>query len=284
MSRPTLFLIDGSSQMYRAYHAFRGKGLSNQEGHSTHAVYVFVTMLRKLIADHSPQYMAASFDLGGPTFRDEIVSDYKANRIAMPDDLAEQINWVHEACEAMGVPIVTAEGYEADDVIGTLATRASADEFEVAIVSIDKDFFQLVHNGVRVYDPREDGAWFDAQGVVDKFGVQPSQVADVLALVGDTSDNVAGVPGIGKKGAIDLVTQYGSLDALLEKVGELKPKQREALSAHRADALRSRELVTIRTDVPLEVDFESLKYRGPTRERCYELFSRLEFRTIVAEY
>jgi DNA polymerase-1 len=282
--RRTLFLIDGSSQMYRAYHAFRGRGLSNQEGHTTHAVYVFVTMLRKLIADHHPEYLAASFDLKGPTFRDQLVTDYKANRAAMPDDLAEQINWVHEACEAMGVPILTAAGYEADDVIGTVALRARSQDFEVAIVSIDKDFFQLVGPGVKVYDPREDGAWFDADGVQQKFGVRPEQVTDVLALVGDTSDNVAGVPGIGKKGAIDLVTQFGSLDALLERVGELKPKQREALSAHRADALRSRELVTIRTDVPLAVDFESLKYRGPTRERCYELFTRLDFRVILDEY
>jgi len=284
MSRPALFLIDGSSQMYRAYHAFRGKGLSNQEGQTTHAVYVFVTMLRKLIADHKPAYIAASFDLAGPTFRDRIVDDYKANRAAMPDDLAEQINWVHQACEALGVPIVTAEGYEADDVIGTLARRAAGEGFEVAIVSIDKDFFQLVHDGVRVYDPREDGAWFDADGVVEKFGVKPSQVADVLALVGDTSDNVAGVPGIGKKGAIDLITQYGSLDALLEKAAELKPKQRETLVTHRAAALQSRELVTIKTDVPVEVDFEALKYRGASRERCYELFSRLAFRTLVNEY
>jgi len=284
MSRPTLFLIDGSSQMYRAYHAFRGKGLSNQEGHTTHAVYVFVTMLRKLIADHKPAYIAASFDLAGPTFRDRIVDDYKANRVAMPDDLAEQINWVHQACEALGVPIVTAEGYEADDVIGTLAMRAAGERFEVAIVSIDKDFFQLVGDGVRVYDPREDGAWFDADGVVVKFGVTPSQVADVLALVGDTSDNVAGVPGIGKKGAMDLITQYGSLDMLLEKAAELKPKQREALVTHRAAALQSRELVTIRTDVPVEVDFEALKYRGASRQRCYELFSRLAFRTLVNEY
>src|SRR6188474_1363905 len=181
MARQTLFLIDGSSQMYRAYHAFRGRGLSNQEGHTTHAVYVFVTMLRKLIKDHQPGFMAASFDLAGPTFRDELVADYKATRAAMPDDLAEQINWVHEACEAMGVPIVTAQGYEADDVIGTLATRAAESGFEVAIVSIDKDFFQLVHDGVRVYDPREDGAWFDEQGVIEKFGVKPSQVTDVLA-------------------------------------------------------------------------------------------------------
>src|SRR5688572_252245 len=275
--RPTLFLIDGSSQMYRAYHAFRGRGLSNQEGHTTHAVYVFVTMLRKLIQDHAPAYMAASFDLAGPTFRDDIAADYKANRAAMPDDLAEQINWVHQACEAMGVPILTARGFEADDVIGTMAARAEASGFEVAIVSIDKDFFQLVRDGVRVYDPREDGAWFDDQGVVEKFGVKPAQVVDVLALVGDTSDNVSGVPGIGKKGAIDLVTQFGGIDALLARLEELKPKQRETLSANREAALKSRELVTIRTDVPIEVDLETLKYRGPTRDRCFDLFTRLAF-------
>src|SRR5918996_6052272 len=143
----------------------------------------------------------------------------------MPDDLVEQINWVHEACEAMGVPILTSPGYEADDVIGTVALRAAASGFEVAIVSIDKDFFQLVHDGIRVYDPREDGTWFDEQGVVEKFGVKPSQVADVLALVGDTSDNVAGVPGVGKKGAIDLVTQFGSLDALLVGAPELTQRK-----------------------------------------------------------
>src|SRR5687768_352454 len=255
MARPTLFLIDGSSQMYRAYHAFRGKGLSNQEGHTTHAVYVFVTMLRKLIADHRPEFIAASFDLKGPTFRDKIVSDYKANRAAMPDDLAEQINWVHQACEALGVPILNSPGYEADDVIGTMAERAAAEGFEVAIVSIDKDFFQLVRDGIRVYDPREDGAWFDAEGVIEKFGVKPSQVADVLALVGDTSDNVGGVPGVGKKGAIDLITAHGSLDALLDNAGELAQKKyRETLVAHRDDALRSRELVTIRCDVPLDIE------------------------------
>src|ERR1051325_11261360 len=122
--RPTLFLIDGSSQMYRAYRAFRGKGLSNQEGQTTHAVYVFVTMLRKLIGDHGPQYMGARFDLPVRKFRDDLATDYKANRAAMPDDLAEQINWVHQACEAMGVPIYTVPGYEADDVIGTLAKKA----------------------------------------------------------------------------------------------------------------------------------------------------------------
>ena len=279
-----MFLIDGSSQMYRAYHAFRGKGLSNQEGQSTHAVYVFVTMLRKLIADHHPTYIAASFDLAGPTFRDDIVADYKANRVAMPDDLAEQIAGVHQACEALGVPIVTAQGYEADDVIGTLARLAAAHDNDVVIVSIDKDFFQLVRDGVRVFDPREDGAWYDAEGVVQKFGVKPSQVVDVLALVGDTSDNVAGVPGIGKKGAIDLMNAFGSIDATYERLAELKPKQREALVTHRDVALRSRELVTIRTDVPIELDLEAIRYQGPSRARCYELFARLGFRSLMNEF
>src|SRR6187401_2225327 len=284
-ARRTLFLIDGSSQMYRAYHAFRGRGLSNQEGQSTHAVYVFVTMLRKLFADHKPAFIAASFDLAGPTFRDAIAADYKANRAQMPDDLVEQINWVHEACEALGVPIITKPGYEADDVIGTMAARAAEAGHQVAIVSIDKDFFQLVRDGsIRVYDPREDGAWFDEQGVLEKFGVKASQVVDVLALVGDTSDNVAGVPGIGKKGAIDLITQFESLDGLYEHLNDLKPKYREALTAHREAALRSRELVTIRSDVPLDIDFEALRYRGASRERCYELFSKLAFRTLVVEY
>jgi DNA polymerase-1 len=284
MARETMFLIDGSSQMYRAYHAFRGRGLSNQEGQTTHAVYVFVTMLRKLIADHKPTYLAASFDLKGRTFRDDLAADYKANRAAMPDELAEQINWVHQACEAMGVPIITAPGFEADDVIGTLALKAQQAGFDVAMVTIDKDFFQLVRDGVRVWDPREDGAWFDEQGVVEKFGVKPSQVVDVLALVGDTSDNVAGVPGIGKKGAIDLVTQFGGIDGLLSRLEELKPKQREALSTNREAALNSRALVTIRTDVPIDVDLETLKYRGPTRDRCFELFTQLAFTTLVNDY
>ena len=286
MPRSTLFLIDGSSQMYRAYHAFRGGGLSNQEGHTTHAVYLFVTMLRRLLNDHRPAYIAASFDLAGPTFRDALVADYKANRAAMPDDLVEQIAWVHEACEALGVQIVTAPGYEADDVIGTMATRAAEAGFDVAIVSIDKDFFQMVRDGIiRVYDPRDDGAWFDEAAVAEKFGVAPKHVVDVLALVGDTSDNISGVPGIGKKGAIDLITEHGNLDALLDRAGGLTQKKyRETLLAHRAEALRSRELVTIRRDVPLEVDLESLRYLGASRERCYKLFSCLAFRSLMNEY
>src|SRR3954447_23880239 len=280
-----LFLIDGSSQMYRAYHAMRGGGLSGPGGRSTHAVYIFVTMLRKLIQDHNPQFIAASLQLAGPTLRSEMAADYKANRAPMPSDLAEQIPWVHEACEALGVPILTYERFEADDVIGTLATQAVTAGFEVAIVTGDKDFFQLVHDGLKVYNPRDDGTWYDADGVKEKFGVAPSQVVDVLALMGDSIDNIKGVPGIGEKGARDLIATYGTLDALLEHAAEISNKRyREGLLGHAEDAIQSRELARIRTDVPVTFDAGSVRYRGASRERCFELFTRLGFRTLVTEY
>src|SRR6187401_2918162 len=283
MTPPRLYLIDGSSQMYRAYHAIRG--LTGPDGNSTNAVYGFVTMLRKLIQDHQPQYIAASFDLAGPTFRSDMATDYKANRSPMPPDLAEQIPWVHEACEAMGVPILTYQRYEADDVIGTLATRAVEQGFEVAIVTGDKDFFQLVHDGIKVYNPRDDGTWYDAGGVKEKFGVAPEQVLDVLALMGDSIDNIKGVPGIGEKGARDLIAAYGSLERLLEHASEIANKRyREGLLAHAQDARQSRELARIRTDVPVEFQPDTLRYRGASRERCFELFTRLGFRTLVMEY
>jgi DNA polymerase-1 len=282
---PRVFLIDGSSQMYRAYHAMRGSGLSGPGGRSTHAVYIFVTMLRKLLTDHQPQYIAASFDLAGPTFRSEMALDYKANRSPMPPDLAEQIPWVHEACEALGVPILTYERFEADDVIGTLARQAAHAGFEVAIVTGDKDFFQLVHDGIKVYNPRDEGAWYDETGVKERFGVSPSQVVDVVALMGDSIDNIKGVPGIGEKGARDLIATFGSLEGLLAHAGEVTNKRyREGLLGHAEDARQSRELARIRTDVPVPFDPEALRYRGASRERCFELFTRLGFRSLVLEY
>src|SRR5207344_1055512 len=169
-AKPVLYLIDGSSQMYRAFHApvrtAAGGLLRNSKGQATNAVYIFVTMLRKLLNDHQPHYIAASFDLPGRTFRDDLAGDYKANRAPMPDELAEQIPMVHAACEALGVPILTSERFEADDVIGTLAEKASADGFDVAVVTMDKDFFQLVREGVRVFNPRDEGTWYDSAGVV----------------------------------------------------------------------------------------------------------------------
>jgi DNA polymerase-1 len=280
---PRLYLIDGSSQMYRAYHAIRG--LTGPDGKSTNAVYGFVTMLRKLLNDHQPQYIAASFDLAGPTFRDEIVSDYKANRAPMPGDLAEQIPLVHEACEAMGVPILTSKRFEADDVIGTLAAKAVAQGFEVAIVTGDKDFFQLVHDGLKVYNPKDEGTWYDAAGVKEKFGVTPEQVVDVLALMGDSIDNIKGVPGIGEKGARDLIATYGTLEGLLEHASEVSNKRyREGLLNHADDARQSRTLARIHTDCPVDFNPEALAYRGFDRQRCFALFSKLGFRSLVMEF
>lgn len=269
--------------MYRAYHAIRG--LTRSDGKSTNAAYGFITMLRKLLADHQPHYIAASFDMRGATFRTQMAADYKANRAPMPGDLAEQVPWVHEACEALGVPIYMAEGYEADDVIGTLATKAVAHGCHAAIVTGDKDFFQLVGDGIRVYNPRDEGTWYDAEGVRQKFGVAPAQVCDVLALMGDSIDNVKGVPGIGEKGARDLIASYGSLEALLAHAGEIKQKKyREGLLAHADQARQSRELVTIHTNVDVPFEIERFRFRGADRERCYALFSALEFRTLAPEY
>ena len=283
MPQKRLYLIDGSSQMYRAYHAIRG--LTAPDGRSTNAVYGFTTMLRKLIDDHHPEYIAASFDVAGPTFREELRADYKANRTPMPPDLVEQVPLVREACEALGVPILTSPSFEADDVIGTLARQARGQGFEVALVTGDKDFFQLVGDGIRVYNPRDEGTWYDAEGVVTKFGVRPEQVVDVLALMGDSVDNIKGVPGIGEKGARELIVAHGTLDAVLEAPGSIAQKRyREALIAHAGDARESRELARIRTDVPVTFDPDALKYRGPSRARCFALFSALGFRTLVAEY
>jgi DNA polymerase-1 len=285
LPKPTLFLIDGSNQMYRAYHAIRG--LTGPDGRSTNAVYGFVTMLRKLITDHNPQCIAAAFDLSGPTFRSEMRDDYKANRAPMPSDLAEQIPFVHKACEALGVQVLTFVGFEADDVIGTLALRAVADGRPVAIVTGDKDFFQLVDDstGVRVFNPRDEGIWYDADGVKTKFGVAPEQVVDVLALMGDTIDNIKGVPGIGEKGARELISTHGSLDALLRNAPSLTGKKRELLTTHADAARESRVMLRIRTDVPLPaVDVSCFDYRGPDRQKCFELFSTLGFRSLVTEF
>jgi DNA polymerase-1 len=284
-----LYLIDGSSQMYRAYHApvrtAEGGLLRNAQGTPTNAVYIFVNMLRKLLNEHQPEFIAASFDLPGRTFRDELVDDYKANRAPMPGELAQQIPMVHAACEALGVPILTSERYEADDVIGTLALKAVAAGFEVAIVTMDKDFYQLVGDRIRVYNPRDEGTWYDAEGVKEKFGVAPDHVVDVLALMGDTIDNIKGVPGVGEKGARELIVQYGSLDNLLAHAAEVKNKRyREGLLGNMDAARQSRELARIHVDVPVEFDAEQLRYRAGSREAAFAIFNELGFRALAKEY
>jgi DNA polymerase-1 len=203
----------------------------------------------------------------------------------MPGELAQQIPMVHAACEALGVPILTSERYEADDVIGTLAVKAAAAGFEVVIVTMDKDFYQLVGDGIRVYNPRDEGTWYDVEGVKEKFGVAPDHVVDVLALMGDTIDNIKGVPGVGEKGARELIVQYGSLENLLAHAAEVKNKRyREGLLANMEAARQSRELARIRTDVPVEFTAEELRYRAGSREAAFAIFNELGFRALAKEY
>src|SRR5258708_4786408 len=262
--------------MYRAFHApvrtAEGGLLRNAQGRPTNAVYIFVTMLRKLFNEQKPEYIAASFDLPGRTFRDDLVSDYNAGRAPMPDELAEQIPMVHAACEALGVPILTSERFEADDVIGTLVEKAAAAGFEVAIVTGDKDFFQLVRDGIRVFNPRDEGTWYDGAAVKEKFGGAAHHVVGVLALMGGTIAQIKGVPGIGEKGARDLIATYGSLENLIAHAQEVPQKRyREPLLAHVDSARQSRELARIRTNVPVEFEPSALRYRGVSRERCFAI-------------
>jgi DNA polymerase-1 len=288
-ARPVVYFIDGSSQMYRAYHApvrtAEGGLLRNAKGQPTNAVYIFVTMLRKLLNEHKPQYIAASFDLPGRTFRDDLAADYKANRVPMPDELAAQIPMVHAACEALGVPIVTSDRYEADDVIGTLAHKAAAAGFDAVIVTLDKDFFQLVRDGIRVFNPRDEGTWYDAAAVKEKLGVTPDQVVDVVALMGDTIDNIKGVPGIGDKGARELIAAHGTLENLIAQAATIPQKRyRQPLLANIDAARQSRQLATIRIDVPVEFDPAAARYRGASRERSFQIFNELGFRSLAKEY
>src|SRR5690349_16064781 len=185
---------------------------------------------------------------------------------------------------ALGVPILSSERYEADDVIGTLAMKAQVAGFDVAIVTMDKDFFQLVHDGLRVFNPREEGTWYDVAGVKEKFGVPPEQVVDVMALMGDTIDNIKGVPGIGEKGAKELIGKYGSVENLIAHASELTPKRRETLLANVDAARQSRELATIHTSVPVDFEPEKLRFGGTARERCFQIFSELGFTTLSKEF
>jgi len=287
MSRPkTVYLVDGSGQLHRAFHAIRG--LASSRGLPTNATYGFTTMLRKLIEDEKPEYLGIIFDAPGKTFRHEEYEEYKANRPKMDDDLAVQIPWVRRVCEAFRLPVTEVPGYEADDALATLARQAVEQGHEVVIVSADKDLLQLVGDGVRVLNPGREGTGatlFDREAVEAKWGVPPERVVDVLALVGDTVDNVPGVPGIGDKGARALVQEYGPVEAVLEHAGEVKRKAyREGLESHRDEALLSKRLVTLRTDAPVTLDLDELKRQDVDRAAAHALFKELEFQALAREY
>jgi DNA polymerase-1 len=282
----TVYLIDGSAQVHRAFFAIRG--LATSRGLPTGGVYGFTTMLRKLYQDEDPEWVGISFDLPGATFRHEQYKEYKATRRRMDDDLAVQLPYVSRVCEAFGLPRLDVQGYEADDVIATLARQAVEQGYKVVVVSGDKDLLQLVTEDVLVLNPGREGSGatlYDAKTVEEKFGVAPERVVDMLALVGDSVDNVPGVPGIGEKGARDLVKEYGSLEGVLENVEKVKrAAYREGLQQHAADARLSKELVTLRLDVPVALELEKLRRREPDRAAAHRLFTELEFVALAKEF
>lgn len=280
-----LYVIDGTAFAFRSFFAIRG-GLSDSQGRPTNAVYGFARVLLKILREERPERLIVTFDAGGPTFRDEMYGEYKAHRDETPPDLAAQFPLMIKLVEAFGIPMLSIPGVEADDVIGTLARRAEAEGLDTVIVSGDKDLLQLVTEHVSVYDPNKGDAGIRYTGpeVVERFGVGPEHVIDILGLMGDTADNVPGVHGIGEKTARKLLETYGSLDGVYAHLDEIKGKIRENLERDRDVAFLSRQLATIKLDVPLEIDLASSKCEPLDHARLSDVFSELQFQSLLEEF
>jgi DNA polymerase-1 len=302
----SIYLIDTMSFIFRAYHAMaRQRGMSTKTGLPTAATYVFVNMLRKLRDDFSPEYLAAVFDVAAPTFRDQQAEGltsvrrfdlktqtfqeieyhgYKANRKEMPGDLAQQLPYIRRALEAYRIPILELGGYEADDVIGTLARKAVDQSYSVYVVSSDKDMLQLVNDRIHVLNPPKDNLICDAAKVEEILGVPPERVIDVMALRGDSIDNIPGAPGIGDKGSVELIRRFGSVEQALDRAAEVEKKTyRESLQNNRDNILLSKKLVTIDCNVPIELDVNAMKAGEPDVEALRPLFTELEFSSLLKE-
>src|SRR5690349_4889643 len=302
-----IFLIDAMSFIFRAYHAMaRQRPMSTRTGIPTAATYVFVNMLRKLRDDFAPEYLAAVFDVAAPTFRDQqaaaitsvrrfdsktqtwqeqAYAGYKATRAEMPGDLAQQLPYIRRALEAYRIPILEMPGYEADDVIGTLARQAAAQSYPVYVVSSDKDMLQLVDEHICVLNPPKDNLICDRAKVEEVLGVPPEKVVDVMALRGDSIDNIPGAPGIGDKGSVELIRRFGTVEAALEHAAEVEKKTyRESLQHNREAVLKSKELATIDTHVAVTLDVDSMRAQQPDAEACRKLFTELEFTTLVKDF
>ena len=280
--------MDAMSFIFRAYHAMaRQRGMTTKTGLPTAATYVFVNMLRKLREDFSPEYLAAVFDVAAPTFRDQEAEavtkvrkfdiktqtfqeieyhGYKANRSEMPAELVQQVPYIRRALEAYRIPILELAGYEADDVIGTLARKAAAQQYLVYVVSSDKDMLQLVNDKVLVLNPPKDNLICDPQKVEEILGVPPERVVDVMALRGDSIDNIPGAPGIGDKGSVELIKRFGTVEQALDRAAEVEKKSyRESLQNNRDNVLFSKRMVTIDRDVPVDLDPQRDARRSPRR-------------------
>ena len=304
--KPPVYLLDSMAFIFRAYHAMqRSRPMSTRTGVPTAATYVFVNMINKLRKDFAPEYLAAVYDVGAPVHRNEMAAQmkdvkkfniktqqfeavayggYKANRVETPPDLIQQQPYIRRALEAFRIPIVYYEGYEADDVIGTLSCKIAAMGHHVYVVSSDKDMMQLVNEHVSILNPTKDNLILDSKGVEGVLGVPPERVIDVMALRGDSIDNIPGAPGIGDKGSVELIQQFGTVEAALDRADEVKRKTyRESLQNNRDNIMLSKELVTIHTSVPIDADLELMRTRSVDNAACRELFTELEFTTLLKE-
>src|SRR5438094_2285011 len=294
-----VFLIDSMSHIFRAFYAplaNRAAPLQTSKGQVTQAVFIFTNMLRKLLQDEKPEYIAAVFESGEKTFRHESFSEYKANRLQMPDDLASQLPYIRQLCEAYNVPMISVPGYEADDVLGTLAVQAADQGLQAVIVSNDKDMCQLVQDPlivcmrqnsqvVKRKEPVPPIEWCDEAWVQKKFGVPANKLVDLLGLMGDSIDNIPGAPGVGPKGAVQLIQDYGSIDNALRHWEEIKNKRyRESLRDNAELIRKSRELAEIKIDISIDLDLEALRSKPPDRAAAYELFRELEFTNLTNEF
>jgi DNA polymerase-1 len=280
----TLYVVDGHSHIFRAYHAVGY--LSTSKGLPSHAVLILSTMLWKLVREERPDYLGIVLDPPGPTFRDALFTDYKATRTAMPDDLARQLPYVRRLFEAMRVPVVEVPGFEADDVLATLAARALPRDVDVVVVTGDKDLLQLVGPRVRVLSVlgrTGEKVVYDEAKVRERWGVEPAQIPEVLALMGDSIDNIPGVRGVGEKTAVKLVTQFGSVERLYENLTLVGGKLRETLAVGRKEALLSRELAVLNREVPLEFDLEQFRRVEPDWTKLRALWMEMEFARLLKE-
>ncbi len=280
---PTVYLIDGTAQIYKAFFAIQS--LSTSKGFPTNAIFGFIKGLMKLIQNESPEYLGVSFDLAGPTFRHEMFEEYKANRPETPQELIQQIPQIKDFVKLMGIPIYEMEGFEADDVLATLSKKAEQQGMQAVIVSSDKDLLQLVSDKIVMLSERmQHRVIYTPEKVKEKYGVTPEQIQDFLGLVGDTSDNIPGIQGIGPKTASKLLREFGSLEKLLEHTDTIKSKkQRENLEQGKDVALKSKELATVRTDVPVALNLEELQRSKPNYIELKNYFHDLEFYSFIRE-
>jgi len=283
-----LFLLDAYALIYRAYYAFIRAPRVNSKGLNTSAIYGFLNSLLEVLQKENPSHLAVAFDPAGPTFRHEMYEPYKAQREATPEDIKLAVPYIKQLLDALSIPVLEVMGYEADDVIGTISLMAEKKGFEVFMMTPDKDYGQLVSENIKMYKPRSKGGGMDVLGIPEiqeKFGInEPIQVIDILALMGDASDNIPGCPGIGEKGAMEIIKEYGTVKGIYERIDEFKGKRKENLVNFKEQIDLSYVLATINREVPIEFDEEAVKVSEPDKDKLFPLLEELEFKSMMPRF